>query len=432
MTNNIDIRSEHVPSNSIVIFTRSGGIPSDYNHECSLFGKFIKNVPNGCTNPSTCVGGSTHQHPSGDHTHVSTPTSLTHTHTSTTSTNYHGGSTSAGGGGTNISSHSHTIGLQSVSSSLCVTGGTHQHVSTDNNIASKSVRFIRKNSFINIRNKNLPVNSIIALTSNNTTSLAIDTDLLNTNIKGVANACSSPLGTTSDSHSHNDVSHTHSISSSHSHTLDTNTGGIPGGNGRSDLSSAGNSHGTHGSGSGSVANSSSSVSSGSSTSHSHTVSLDVAHVTTKFVRIGNIELRNKTIPVSHILLWSGTLASIPQNYSLDSSNFDKYPKGILCQSATPGTQSGSNSHEHSGDGGHTHTSASFSHSHTVSGSTTSAPSGNTTRYSSAGGSFPVSHTHTYGTSNNSSVNVSLCSSNHTHTSVNHEPVGKTVAFIKRL
>lgn len=120
-----------------------------------------------------------------------------------------------------------------------------------------------------------------------------------------------------------------------------------------------------------------------------------------------------------IVLWTGTAASIPANWSRETSLDAKYPKGTAA-GVDPGTTGGALTHTHAFT--HTHTAA---HTHTIP--TSSGGTGSTARDT---GSIrpPVAHTHTSGDAQNPAT--ALASDNPTSGTQSSEPAYFETIFIK--
>jgi len=147
-----------------------------------------------------------------------------------------------------------------------------------------------------------------------------------------------------------------------------------------------------------------------------------------------------SVPEGLIVIWSGTLASIPANWSLCDGNggtpnlVARFLRGAPA-TTNPGSTGGADTHDHSSmtsAGSHSHTLASKSHNHTTGsagahdhGVIATNSGSNSIMASSAGA-------HTHGTGSASHTHGSGTDANHTHTinASDGRPPYYEVAFIR--
>jgi len=111
----------------------------------NLLDRYIRTIPNACTNPGTQGGAATHTHTATTHTHTGS-SSHTHTTSGSTAAGGSGGNGSSGGGGS-WRPHSHALTSPTPSASASYTtgtGGSHDHGSTTNDPVSLTVSYIQK------------------------------------------------------------------------------------------------------------------------------------------------------------------------------------------------------------------------------------------------------------------------------------------------
>lgn len=153
-------------------------------------------------------------------------------------------------------------------------------------------------------------------------------------------------------------------------------------------------------------------------------------------------IMDQVVPVGSIVMWAGTIASIPERWVLCDGNNgtpdlrDKFIKGAA-PAANPGATGGALTHAHADHASHTHTYTQVpNHVHVerLQGGTTGSTSGTHIMASTAtGGSLRSAGQSTLdptggvatGTTNGPSVALS-------HNAVNHEPPYYALAFIMKI
>jgi len=443
----INLRNNNIPVNMILLGKGSTTIDSNYSHECSLFDKRFKQVPDSCTNPGTCVGAATHVHGcSGSHTHTICPSTWSHSHCARTNFAPGGGVPPAGP--SSAGAHRHDFGTSSVCISLTIcSAGCHDHATTDSNIGNTTIRTLKKTSaVVRLREGGLPHCSLLmwedtvaSIPSGYTRFACLDDEYL----KGIPCAGTAPLcQDTGGSHTHGASCHSHTVTqASHcSHTVNGSSGGPSGttGNFQSGqfVASANHTHTVTGNMT-TITDICGSICSGS---HTHScASLQLSRLSVIYLSRTTIDMRRKNIPVNSINIWNSPLACIPSGHLLmdgtsgTTNILDRYVKGAPggCE---PGCTTGSNTHGHSTEC-HSHACETISHNHATNGATTSSGFGQILRDNGGFGPSDVATAHTHvlnnpGTCAVRCINLSCVS--HTHTTVDHKPLSVEVAFIKRI
>lgn len=102
-----------------------------------------------------------------------------------------------------------------------------------------------------------------------------------------------------------------------------------------------------------------------SASHQHTSSCnDPTYKTLRHVRVdGSNHNPRKGLDTNTMLLWGGTIASLPG--TIDANHYGKYIKQVACGCASSGSTGGSNTHTHGCDSAHTHTVTVGAHTHSI-------------------------------------------------------------------
>lgn len=442
----LNLRTTSVPNNIIVGFNNTGTLPICYVAECTLFGKFIKQVQTACTNPGSCVGSASHTHNSVSHTHTLCPTVSNHSHSGTTGGPTTGVLSKPSGCTATISSHSHGLTSTTVcSGTITISCDGHSHPAANNAPPNITTRFIKfNNSIISLRPQQLPIDSIVmwpllnSLTPDNHT---LDACYNTRFVQGIPTGCATPKATAgSVSHSHTGAgachtitipSHTHTVSAICSATTNLSVGGA---------GACNSSIGTHGHSvntlaqcgiSGNTAN--------TSDCHSHSsCDLPASHEVA-FIKKDSHNLRHKGIQYKSLVSWLGTLATIPADFALADGTLctpnliDRYPKGVATSCTDPGTQAGSNTHIHSCVGAHAHNCVSVGHSHNLTGCTGSIGGIVVANSSGCTGGVNRPHAHSGGSFSNTNVIISgVSNGGHTHDNLDLKPSSKEVAIIQRI
>jgi hypothetical protein len=451
MTIVINPRTNIVPENTIVLYTKDGILPSDYAHETVLFNKFLENVPTAGTNPGSGDGTATHDHgvETSTHTHGSTATS--HFHTSETEVNLLA-SEKNGGGAANVSprNHRHTLTWTSTTPSLGTsdTAGGGSHGTDASDLDNITVRHIfHSNTIIGLRKKNLPRDTTIFwsdLIANIPTDYTSELSLYDKYLKGVPDASTAPgVSGTGGENTHGIVSgstHPHGVTiASHTHTFVSNNHPGQGAGPAANVVS----HTQHDHPVGTAAFSSDGGTGTSDTDGSHTHGLiNNEPFFHKLIPItkNKISLRRTGIPPLGIVEWLGTIANIPSLFAItdgigDTVNLiDRYIKMVPNGTTESGDEGGGDIHTHPTDGAHTHNVDDVNHTHTQSGTLASAGGQNIIQ--SGGGSFFAASSHLHdliGISDASNATGTLTSGGtHAHGSASNKPVSLTVALIQRV
>ena len=445
-------RAGTLPECVVVMSIASGTLPTNYAHECAYYSKFLKQVPDGCTNPGCTAGGATHCHGnSGSHAHC-VPGCNPHSHGGSTNGVGKSGSHDQGGPfgqpsapGCFSPSHSHPVSVGSCNAPITIPActGAHTHPSGCNGIRNYTVRYLKHSaSVINMRQTALPADITLGWYKSLSTipdGFTLNATLVNEYIQGVASACATPLCLTNPgAHSHSAVAHNHCVTvGAHSHTVTVNPGGSASGSdwqGTPGIPlTAVHSHPSSNTGC------NAGTTPVASSPHAHCGStLELSRGETAYITNDMLCMRKKNIPLNTVAVWGGTLASIPNCYIIQDGNcctvnmFGRYMKGVPTACTNPGSTTGSNTHDHSASES---LSASVPHSHPHPGSTGSATP--TTGVLKAPSPWPNSaflqgpHSHS-NPIGSSSTPICTPAAPHPHTSVSHEPSAIEVAFIERV
>jgi len=428
-------RSDELPNKIILLTDSTETIPTFSTYNCADT-KVIKS-PSCGVNPGTNVGSSTHQHPVFVHDHPDQDC-VVHTHPGKT-----GNASSLGGGGNqNLSSsfnHGHCFITNDGTANFSPANDTgHQHAGLSNDALTRTFRALQKDPcLISMRKKQIPHNSYIFWFGTHATrppGFSHSTQLdCNRHVK-ICNA-STLTAAGNATHQHDSVStHTHVVTiSCHDHCSGTSSFSSSGdfingfmGSGRSRNHShcPGNPNWTPNSGT---------PPSDSGGAHCHdATNNDLAFEDTSLIKVSSIGLRRTGIPLNGQVLWDCTLASIPANFTQNTTILDKYPRGVTNICTEPASTGGSNTHTHADDGGHEHTSVATAHLHDSNAAVTGC--GGTSGGGGSGSHALVPHNHTYqGTFDHTTLpNLTIGPSAHTETSTDLKPESREVAFIRRL
>lgn len=383
----------------------NSAIPAGFTRETLLDNKYIKGTANG-VNPGSTGGSATHSHTSPAHSH----TLDNHTHTVTTTTFDSNQQSATMGGGAHQSDHYHTATPSVNSSTIQSVAVTYSSVSNDP--PYYEVIFIKADGY-----RSIPTNGIVLSAQTTRNGLSFHTPSANRYLKGAGTGQNAGAtgGSTTNSHT---IGHTHTVAHTHS--------GVTG------APSVNNNKYTEGSNY-----------SWAAVSHTHNVTLATSTPTSgSNSSIGSqsetVEPEYKTLnafkntgspvipEVGDIVLWLGSLASIPVGWNLcDGTNGTPDMRGKFLKipsTASASTTGGSNTHSHGAQ----------SHSHTIPSHTHTATIGNNNQSVSIAGSgaFDISQNHNHGVSSVSSVSGSLASANTSANSSSNEPEYRTVAFIQ--
>jgi len=411
----------YIPTGVIFIWTGThASIPSGWQRETSLDGKFIKGAPN-ATDPNVTGGTDTHSHSSSAHTH----TLASHTH---------GGQTSRDGPSEDTdSSNSNAARDQHVHdwTSDGPTGGNLSDTITYQSVSSLppyyEVIFIKPNtSHAGVPDGALALynSSTVPTGWNKCDGTSSTPNLTDKFLRGAATAGNAGGTGGATSHAHT-VDHTHSAVT---HTHNGTTGGNSDGGKARDSSGAQVVQNGHTHTFTLPANSSETGSAYTGTAGSADTGIEPLHKKLYAIKNNNgFASRPRTV----IGMWLGDLADIPLGWALcDGSSgtpdLRDYHLKITNTGGDIGTTGGANTHIHAASNSHTHTAAG---SHTHGSTTTSSISGvGSTGVSGDNAAKP--HTHTTGTSTSgtsvwNSTTIAASSSN-------NEPAYRTVAFIQLL
>ncbi len=432
----VSLRKAGIPPKGIILKDDTV-VPSNYTNLCSFNNKFIKQVPDACTNPGNSVGSSTHQHNStGDHTHTVCG-SLSHSHTFTTGQVSTPNTSLSCGGVDQRSDHTHTWTTGSSSpTASATTEGNHTHDAKCNNPSHRTYRLLKRNNNVSLRSSHLPSNAYI-LWSKTLASIpsyfSQDTNLFNRLVK-IATCPGTNGGT--NNHAHSNISHHHTVStSSHSHGLsgNSNTNGTLGNAGKAGgVTNTPESH-THPVGSYSISNA---VHSGDTDCQSHThdtLSIKPASIESTLIKQNSISIRKKPLPVGASIIWEDTLASIPAGFALADGSLgttdyrDKYIAGIPNGCTNPGSSVGSHTHQHNAIS-NSH-SVTLTGTHSSTGVSGSSPACGT---ATSGSNDAGQHTHSAGSTNSTNINLTTDNPSHQHNSIDHKPDSIEVAIIEKI
>ncbi len=439
-----DFRKDVVPQDVIVLWDKVGGIPTDYAEYASLYGKYLKNVTDACDNPGDLVGASTHTHScSSTHTHPASPSDGAHTHAAPLASVLNATGPAGTGcpmspsDGANPHTHGGTTGTGTTTVTVDSTGG-HTHDAQSNTDADIKMKFIQKTSVVNLRRKVIPFKGTILY--RNTVALvpsnySLHASLVNRFIKGVDCASDCPLVTGgSDTHTHDSQGHTHSAAGpSHTHASSNSGGsGLPMGILRNTGvgSTQPNNHGhpIPASGAATIP-----ATDSDSDGHTHGSKDDKPpFFDFGYIQQNVIDFRKSGIIPDGVVVWDGTLATIPNEFRLQDGScgtdntLDKFSHAIVNVCTNPGATGGSATHTHDSDT-HTHAVVLANHNHPQP-SATANPGFNSPGPAGAVGS----HGHPI-TGGCRLVPITLTvDSGHTHDGQTNLPESREEAFIQRL
>ena len=405
---------ESFPTGVIYIWAGNyADIPAGWERVTALDGKYPKGAADG-VNPNVTGGSSTHQHTGTTHSHTD---SHTHTITISACSKVYGNVDTGGGSSYSQEYHTHTASCGAVSDgSLSSVSCTYDSVSNDP--PYYSVIFITPTSNIS----SLPNEAIYLYegTDSRTGHYVCDgnnstPNLANKYLKGAATGANAggTGGSTTNVHT---LTHTHTVAS-HGHV--STTSGTPssiGGNSGSDDNNCSSANHTH------TINVGSATSSISSTAPSLTTTETVEPAYTKLLTIQN-RTGHGDSRIGMIGMWLGTLANIPSNYELTTTNMKGRHLKLTATTSEIGNTGGSNTHTHASKS-HTHTSTGHSHSATLY-----HPSNTGDEKSSASPTRATAPTDTHSFS--TSIAYPTYSSDSTESGLSsNEPEYRTVAFIK--
>jgi hypothetical protein len=439
-------RSNILPLNSIIIVPDTTAItPEGFTAFNCINGKFIKSTPTAPTNPNVCTGSSTHTH-SGSGAHTHTGACLGHTHTGTAGgTNPNGVTVPDANSGASSPSHSHTYTSATGTPTITVgcSPGAHNHCAKTNDQAYRTVALFKKTeSSIPLRRRLLSENIMLYnIKSTINPKLTKDTGF-NCKIPYACTTTGCNVGT--NCHTHSSCTHQHCLNvASHSHTMSSVGGGSGTIGVRSGPAPASGpkspaAH-THAAGGTLAAVNPCNVCSTASSTHTHgNQSHVIAYKTVNFAYVNLLKLRESGVPPCVMFNWVCNVACIPTGFQVaDGTNctfnmLDKYPRS----SCTPGCTGGSNTHTHASDDGcHTHGNTTVPHTHTGSGNTATSPeSGIWQQCANPATASGTGHSHPIGSSTSNTLSVALTGTagSHTHDAQNHEPPGKTLAFVQKI
>lgn len=467
------VRKSVIPP-GITVFT-NGSLVTNFVNECTLFGKYAVGIATACTNPGGTSGNATHCHGSGgSHTHCGG--SAPHSHSGGTGCRnppcqggniaftaaYFGPPSINLTGGAPINTpnvnkgkHGHTVSTGTSAASYTVNSHAgHSHGNSPNEVSLNraSVRFMKKaSSSFNMRQAQIPSDTRVFWNEPRGCIPSLwseETALYGRYLKGIATACTSfSTDNACGAHSHSCSGHCHGLSmSGHSHpaSIPTSPGFAANNSPRPGppwVTGAGGSPQGHQHGPGSAGSASGS---GTSTceSHAHCSTEDLKrHEMIVIKKLSSYSLRKSGLPSKSIVMWTGTLASIPSGYVLaNGSNCtpdltDRLPK-IVANGCTPaGSSAGSNCHTHCG-GSHSHT-GTISHSHSITGFSATNPCISISAHIPGPCNSQLTSTNQHGGHNPGSAGGSApitlpTGGGHTHCTVSHLPEAVQVAFIKKI
>jgi hypothetical protein len=408
-----------IPTGVIFIWSGTNAtIPAGWVRETSLDGKFPKGNLDANTNPNITGGASTHSHnATANHSH----TMNNHTHAFTIGN--HPINALASGGGQTYAAPSHNHGGSSTTGNS--SGGELSSVSAtysaiSNNPPYYDVIFIKPSATVggladqvigltddtSYTDNTGKYNGYYKCDGNNSTP-----NLSNKYLKGASTGADAGTTGGSTTNIHNLV-HTHVVSA-HTHAS-VNTGGSVN------------------------ITASTSTSSDKLKDHGHTVSFGNATVTVnndpsittsetvepEYVKLLPIQNRSGGVytPTGIIGMWLGTVSSVPGNFELVSSMYNKHLK-LTTTAGDIGNTGGSNTHTHTGN---THTHTGSSHTHSISGLDHNAVGrGGSTGSNDASARPSESHPSSM-TAGTTSYSTATTDSD----SASNEPEYRTVAFIK--
>jgi len=401
-----------------VIFIWSGTnatIPSGWERETGLDGKFPKVIPDALTNPNTTGGSATHTHTSPTHTH----TMASHTHTVSTGAGSGGGTSTEDGTGASRRDHTHPSVTSGGPTNVSISSTAVTYASVSNNPPYYEVIFIKPTTVAS----GLP-NLVIGFTddssfTNNSGKYngyyhcdgnGGTPDFTGKFLRGAGTGADA--GATGGS-----LTNVHNIDHSHTQSHDHGNVSIPAHSqsefqreaGASPFDTVSTDH-TH----------TATIATNGDTVTSSGLSLTtVEQVQPLHKVIYAVQNRSSTTytPTGIIGLWLGTIANIPTTFELVSSMFDYYPKHYTTGLGDTG-------------GSNTHTHASQNHQHSVSHTHGGSTSGHSQNRDNNGSGYTVTtnattHTHSVSTDTMTFNNAST-----TADSSSNEPEYRTVALIK--
>lgn len=456
----ISLRNNTVPAKSLVLLIDQSTIPSDYTIESSLFNKYIKQVPNACTNPGGCVGSASHTHSAACHTHCASGVGACHAHSGNTSPSFVGNpvaaATTCTSHPTTSQTHSRPGHNHSYTTASCDPGvtignnGPHTHNAQCNDPSFITARFIKKTDSQSMRRTQIPQNGLVMWACPIAcipSQYAVDTNTLCRFPKGVPNACTLPGVTGGRStHEHDCITHTHSACvPNHSSHAGFTTGEMnaPYGWYRPFTPNTPillKSH-THGAGPASFGASGASSACVAPAGHTHgTTSTFPQYSELAYIKKPDITMRKSGLPAKTIVGWVDTLATIPPGLALTDGTLctpnllAKFPKGVATACTCPGTTGGGNCHTHAGDT-HSHGAVNVCHSHTIAGTTATTSTFNGLNLSnSCGAGTSGSHNHSYPASTPThNIPIGAASGDgHTHDTLSIQPPTINVALIQKV
>lgn len=317
----------------------------------NLLGKYLKGSA-ASTNPGSTGGATTHTHTSDAHNH----TQDGHTHSTTTDVYGSKRGQTTGSGNAGAGEHSHSVSVAS-------TTATNQTTAVSVNSVSNDPPYYKLAFIYDNGSSDYPIGSIIVwsgVTAPIGWEICISTpDLRNKFIKCV-DAAEDPgsSGGSSNSHTHTTVAHGHTQDPhTHSGSSGASSSGIAISGSATTVATSAHTHDI-------------TVGSVTATNQNTTATIqngDGQPAYKKLFFIKNTTSPNR--PVNGIVVWTGTLASIPSGYVLcDGTNSTPDLRGYFIKGASVYTElettGGSVTHGHTADS-HGHTQNSHSHTITV-------------------------------------------------------------------
>lgn len=416
-----------IPNNGIIIWTgTNASIPAGFTRETSLDSKFTKGSA-ASTEANVTGGADTHYHDSDAHGHSM------NSHSHVVTTNYSGGdgNDSDSGGSELNANHYHTDSISGVvGGDLSSVASTYASVS--NNPPYYEVIFIKSVGYNLFPDDGVAFFSSADIPSGfaNCDGAGGTTNLANKYLRGAATSGNAG-GTGGSTQNIHDLTHTHS-ESYHYHSQWLRASGNVSGGGR------------RGSGTGGRAGLNhyhyyylNNNTAGSISTAQLTTTETVEPAYKKLLAIQNTSGTSKAQPKGLIIMWLGSLASIPAGWLLcDGTNDTQDMRGMHLKVASStgeiGNTGGSNTHTHASQS-HSHTGASHSHSN---GNTPSSHLRHDLNGDSGsngvGGGWEVMNKDRYHSSVDSigSSTVSWASASTSANSSNNEPSYRTVQFIQ--
>lgn len=443
------LRATIVPQCGIILHPNSGTLPDGFSHETTLFNKFAKQVPNSCTNPGSSVGADCHTETSAGAAHTHTSASVSHTHTLVTTTDTPGGGGSPKPGAI---LHSHSVPSDSIAGtvSICSVSGAHIHPSISLLPPFISSRYIKKTTSLGLRTKQIPKCSIILWPNTIATipkEYAIQSCYNTKFIRGVLNACIAPGttgGTCTHQHLNTVCTHTHGQQiTCHGHAWPASYNHVGIATSATDSAGGNNVLAPHNHLRNTMAVTNLSGSAGSTViqdSHQHTSQNHIPqHHEIAFIKRTGFNLRNPGVPEDAMVMWLGTLASIPTNFALANgvsctpNLLNRYPQGVPTSCTDPGSQAGNATHQ-SNTLTHTHNASSLDHMHAVTGQDATCQDGQANGSPGGGGgrSF-FNHDHCASSSQNPTETwCPAAADSHQHAATSNNPATIEVAYIQKV